>query len=485
MKITTEYLIALLPILLTGLTVVVAMLAIAWRRNHGLTATVTAIGLNLALFSIWPVMNNGSAEVTQLLKVDSYAMFYSGLILLASLATCTFAWRWLQNFNDNKDEFYLLILIATLGGIVLTMASHFASLFIGIELLSLPLFGLVGYAFRQKRSLEAALKYTLLSASASSFLLLGIALIYASSGALDFATLAHRVNNEEVDSLLLVTGFGLLFIGAGFKLSLVPFHLWTPDVYQGSPAPVAAFLATASKIAVFAVLIRLMLMVPVAQHDGVRTALAVMAFASMLVGNLLAISQSNIKRLLGYSSIAHLGYLLVALIADGPESLSVEASGIYLAGYLLSSLGAFGVVSLMSKPSQSGDTESLYSFRGLFWHRPVLSSVMAVMMLSLAGIPATLGFIGKLYILAITVQSQLWWLTGGVIIGSAIGLFYYLRVTVSLFLTGPVTFTRDTSNNWAFTAGGIVVLISAVFVILLGVYPQPLINLARLAIPLG
>jgi NADH-quinone oxidoreductase subunit N len=485
MKITTEQLIALLPMLLTGFTVVVAMLAIAWRRNHGLTATVTAIGLNLALFSLWLVMTHGSTEVTQLLKVDGYAMFYSGLILLASLATCTFAWRWLQDFHDNKDEFYLLILIATLGGLVLTMASHFAALFIGIELLSLPLFGLVGYAFRQKRSLEAALKYTILSAAASSFLLFGIALIYASSGALNFAALGQLISSGKVDSLLLVAGFGLLIIGAGFKLSLVPFHLWTPDVYQGSPAPVAAFLATASKIAIFAVLVRLLLMVPFAQHEGVRTALAVVAFASMLVGNLLAISQSNIKRLLGYSSIAHLGYLLVALIADGSESLSVETSGIYLTGYLFSSLGAFGIVSLMSRPGHSGDTESLYSFRGLFWHRPVLSSVMAVMMLSLAGIPATLGFIGKLYILAITVQSQLWWLTAGVIIGSAIGLFYYLRVTVSLFLTGPVTYTRDTSNDWAFTAGGIVVLLSALLVLALGVYPQPLIDLVRLAHPLG
>ncbi|MDF7659387.1 NADH-quinone oxidoreductase subunit NuoN [Erwiniaceae bacterium L1_54_6] len=486
MTITPQQLIALLPLLIVGLTVVVVMLSIAWRRNHFVNATLTVVGLNLALLSLWFVAHVGAMDVTPMLRVDGYSIFYTGLVMLASLATCTFAYPWLAGFPDNKDEFYLLVLIAALGGIVLASANHLAALFIGIELLSLPLFGLIGYAFRQKRSLEAALKYTILSAAASSFLLFGIALIYADSGSLSFVQLGKSLNDSMMQQPLLLVGLGMMIIGLGFKLSLVPFHLWTPDVYQGAPAPVSTFLATASKIAIFGVIMRLFMYAPVTDSEAVRTVLGVIAFVSILFGNLMAISQSNIKRLLGYSSIAHLGYLLVALIAVKTHQLSLETAGVYLAGYLFSSLGAFGVVSLMSSPYRGPDADTLYSYRGLFWHRPILSAVMTIMMLSLAGIPMTLGFIGKFYVIASGVNAHLWWLTGAVVAGSAIGLYYYLRVTVSLYLSPPELHTRDrdTPANWAFTAGGVVVLISAILVLLLGVYPQPLITLVQMAQPL-
>lgn len=484
MTITPQQLIALLPLLIVGLTVVVVMLSIAWRRNHFANATLTVIGLNLALLSLWFVGQAGPMDVTPLLRVDGFSMFYTGLVMLASLATCTFAYPWLQGFSDNCDEFYLLVLIAALGGVVLASANHMASLFIGVELLSLPLFGLIGYAFRQKRSLEAALKYTILSAAASSFLLFGIALVYADSGSLSFVELGKSLSDNVLHQPLMLLGLGMMIIGLGFKLSLVPFHLWTPDVYQGAPAPVSTFLATASKIAIFGALMRLFMYAPATDSEAIRNVLSIIAVVSILFGNLLAISQSNIKRLLGYSSIAHLGYLLVALIAVQSHQMSLETAGVYLAGYLFSSIGAFGVVSLMSSPYRGPDAESLYSYRGLFWHRPVLSAVMTVMMLSLAGIPMTLGFIGKFYVIALGVDASLWWLTGAVVLGSAIGLYYYLRVTVSLYLSPPELHTRDTPANWAFTAGGVVVLISAILVLLLGVYPQPLISLVRMAQPL-
>ncbi|AXF76481.1 NADH-quinone oxidoreductase subunit NuoN [Erwinia tracheiphila] len=484
MTITPQQLIALLPMLIVGLTVVVVMLSIAWRRNHFVNATLAVVGLNLALLSLFFVAKVGPMDVTPLLRVDGYSMLYTGLVILASLATCTFAYPWLATYPDNREEFYLLALIAALGGVVLASANHLASMFIGIELISLPLFGLVGYAFQQKRSLEAGIKYTIMSAVASSFLLFGIALLYADSGNLSFVALGKSLNDTMVHQPLLLAGLGMMIVGLGFKLSLVPFHLWTPDVYQGAPAPVSTFLATASKIAIFGVVMRLFLYAPVANSESVRLVLAIIAFASILFGNLMAISQSNIKRLLGYSSIAHLGYLLVALIAIQTHQLSLEAVGIYLAGYLFSSLGAFGVVSLMSSPYRGPDADSLYSYRGLFWHRPILSAVMTVMLLSLAGIPMTLGFIGKFYVIAVGVGAHLWWLTGAVVVGSAIGLYYYLRVTVSLYLTPPELLKRDTPANWAFTAGGVVVLISAVLVLLLGIYPQPLISLVQMAQPL-
>ena len=433
MTITPQNLIALLPLLIVGLTVVVVMLSIAWRRNHFLNATLSVIGLNAALVSLWFVGQAGAMDVTPLMRVDGFAMLYTGLVLLASLATCTFAYPWLEGYNDNKDEFYLLVLIAALGGILLANANHLASLFLGIELISLPLFGLVGYAFRQKRSLEASIKYTILSAAASSFLLFGMALVYAQSGDLSFVALGKNLGDGMLNEPLLLAGFGLMIVGLGFKLSLVPFHLWTPDVYQGAPAPVSTFLATASKIAIFGVVMRLFLYAPVGDSEAIRVVLAIIAFASIIFGNLMALSQTNIKRLLGYSSISHLGYLLVALIA-----------------------------------LQTGE----------------MSMVMTVMMLSLAGIPMTLGFIGKFYVLAVGVQAHLWWLVGAVVVGSAIGLYYYLRVAVSLYLHAPEQPGRDAPSNWQYSAGGIVVLISALLVLVLGVWPQPLISIVRLAMPL-
>ena len=283
MTITPQHLIALLPLLIVGLTVVVVMLSIAWRRNHFFNATLSVVGLNVALLSLWFVGHAGAMDVTPLMRVDGYAMLYTGLVLLASLATCTFAYPWLEGYSDNKEEFYLLVLIAALGGILLANANHMASLFLGIELISLPLFGLVGYAFRQKRSLEASIKYTILSAAASSFLLFGIALVYAQSGDLSFVAIGKNLGEDVLHEPLLLAGLGLMIVGLGFKLSLVPFHLWTPDVYQGAPAPVSTFLATASKIAIFGVLMRLFLYAPVGNSEAVRVVLGVIAFVSIIL----------------------------------------------------------------------------------------------------------------------------------------------------------------------------------------------------------
>ena len=485
MTLTAQHMIALLPLLIVGLTVVIVMLSIAWRRDHFINATIAVIGLNVALLSLFFVGQQPPMDVTPLLRVDGFSSFFTGLVLLASLATCTFAYPWLNGYPDNKEEFYLLVLIAALGGIVLASANHLASLFIGIELISLPLFGLVGYAYRQRRSLEAAIKYMLLSAAASSFLLFGMALLYAGTGSLSFITLGHSMSDASLYQPLLLAGLGMMLVGFGFKLSLVPFQLWTPDVYQGAPAPVSTFLATASKIAIFGALVRMFLYAPVSDGESVRLVLGIIAFCSILFGNIMAISQSNIKRMLGYSSIAHLGYLLVALIAvQSNTSLSIESVNVYLAGYLFASLGAFGVVSLMSSPYSGPDAESLFSYRGLFWHKPILSAVMTVMMLSLAGIPMTLGFIGKFYVIAIGVSAELWWLTGAVVVGSAIGLYYYLRVMVSLYLSAPKELSRDTPSNWALTAGGVVVLLSAIAVVFFGLYPEPLIALVKHALPM-
>ncbi|AYC33126.1 NADH-quinone oxidoreductase subunit NuoN [Pseudomonas cavernae] len=485
MEFTTQHLIALLPLLVTSATLVVVMLGIAWRRNHSLTFVLSVIGLNLALLAIIPAIRVAPLAVTDLLQVDNFACFYIALILVATLACVTLAHAYLGGQQDgkgypgNREELYLLILLAAAGGIVLVSAQNLAGLFVGLELLSVPTYGMIAYAFFNKRSLEAGIKYMVLSAAGSAFLLFGMALLYADAGTLSFSGIGAKLAATGMQSALAQLGIGLMLVGLAFKLSLAPFHLWTPDVYEGAPAPVAAFLATASKVAVFAVLLRLFQISPAANEGLLNVVLSLIAVASILIGNLLALIQSNLKRLLGYSSIAHFGYLLIALIAS--KGMAVEAIGVYLATYVLTSLGAFGVITLMSTPYSGRDCDALYEYRGLFWRRPYLTAVLTVMMLSLAGIPLTAGFIGKFYVIAVGVQSQQWWLLAALVIGSAIGVFYYLRVMVALFLVEPNLLRHDAELHWAQRAGGIMLLFVALLAFVLGVYPQPLLELVQYA----
>ncbi|MEW6462018.1 MAG: NADH-quinone oxidoreductase subunit NuoN [Pseudomonadota bacterium] len=479
---TLQHLIALLPLLVTSLTVVVVMLAIAAKRNHTLTFILSVVGLNLALLSLIPTLDVTPLAVTPLLLVDNFACYYMALVLAASLACITLIHAYLggesgKGYPGNREELYLLVLLSAAGGLVLVSTQHLAGLFIGLELLSVPTYGMIAYAFFNKRSLEAGIKYMVLSAAGSAFLLFGMALLYAESGNLAFADLGVSLARES--TLLVQIGIGMMLIGLAFKLSLVPFHLWTPDVYEGAPAPVAAFLATASKVAVFAVLLRLYQISPATAGGWLNELLTLIAIASILFGNLLALLQNNLKRLLGYSSIAHFGYLLVALVAS--QGLAVEAIGVYLATYVLTSLGAFGVITLMSTPYSGRDADALYEYRGLFWRRPYLTAVLTVMMLSLAGIPLTAGFIGKFYVIAAGVEAQLWWLLGAMVLGSAIGVFYYLRVMVTLFMREPNLHRHDAPFDWGQRAGGIMLLVVALLAFFLGVYPQPLLELVQQA----
>ena len=484
MQLTTQHFIALLPLLITSATLVLVMLAIAWKRHHSWTFGLSVLGLNLALLSLLPALEVTPLEVTPLLLVDNFACYYMALVLASTLACVTLIHAYLggesgKGYPGNREELYLLMLLAAAGGLVLVSAQHLAGLFIGLELLSVPTYGLIAYAFFNKRSLEAGIKYMVLSAAGSTFLLFGMALLYGESGSLSFAGIGAKLAADGLPSMLAQIGIGMMLVGLAFKLSLVPFHLWTPDVYEGAPAPVAAFLATASKVAVFAVLLRLYQISPATSGGWLNELLTVIAIASILFGNLLALLQNNLKRLLGYSSIAHFGYLLVALIAS--KGLAVEAVGVYLATYVLTSLGAFGVITLMSTPYNGRDCDALYEYRGLFWRRPYLTAVLTVMMLSLAGIPLTAGFIGKFYVVAAGVQAQLWWLLGALVLGSAIGVFYYLRVMVTLFLVQPNLRRHDADMHWAQHAGGMMLLFVALLAFFLGVYPQPLLELVQQA----
>ncbi|MDA3923006.1 MAG: NADH-quinone oxidoreductase subunit NuoN [Salinisphaera sp.] len=475
--------VAILPALLIAATIVAVVLATAYQRHHFRVATLTVLGLNAALLSLLAALTVTPIEVTPLFVIDGYSVLFTAIILVAALACSTLAYAYLSTLPDRREEYYILLLSSTLGGIALVSSQHMASLFIGFELLSVPLYGMIAYAYRDHISLEGGLKYMVLSGMASSFLLFGMALLYAASGTLSFAGLLDPMAGDGALHNWLLVGVGMMVVGLGFKLSLVPFHLWTPDVYEGAPGPVSAFLATVSKVAVFGVLMRFFVVAPSTDDHLLMILIGVIAFASMLIGNLLALRQNNIKRLLGYSSIAHLGYLLTAVVAGG--ALGVETAGVYLVTYVATTLGAFGVVTLVSSPYSGTDAGSLDHYRGLFWRRPYLAAVLTVMMLSLAGIPLTIGFIGKFYAIAVAVQSGLWWLVGSLVVGSTIGLYYYLRVMVMLYLEAPEKGPRDAISAWGRQSGGIMVILLAIAVIALGIFPQPLISLVDAAVFTG
>lgn len=476
-------LVALAPLLILLAATVAVMLLVALRRSHRLAAGVTAAGLGLGLFAL-PLAGVVAPHLaTGLMMVDDFALFYQGLILAAALATCLIAYAYLDGFAGPREEFYILLLAATLGGAALVASSHFASLFLSLELMSVSLFALIAYPAFRRRPLEAGIKYLVLAGLSSALLAFGLALIYFETGSLAFGGVGVCLGASPGAvaggaGWLFCAGNALLLVGLGFKLSLVPFHLWAPDVYEGAPAPAAGFLATVSKGAVAALLLRYAAEAGVAEQPGLLLALQAVAILSIAAGNLLALLQDNLKRILAYSSIAHLGYLLVAVVAGGP--FGAEAAGYYLLAYFVMTLGAFGVIAALSAPGQERDRDRIENYRGLFWSRPLLAGILIFNLLSLAGIPLTVGFIGKFYLFASGVAAAYWALVAALVVGSIVGLFYYLRVVVALFARPEAEASLPAMNGhgaaWAsaLTLSGL-----ALALVWLGVYPQPAMELAR------
>jgi NADH-quinone oxidoreductase subunit N len=469
-------LLALLPFLLIAGTSVFVMLAIATWRRHWLSLCMTLVGLAAAFGSLWLVAPLVPRKATSLLILDQYALFYIGLIIAATFAIAMLCYGYLERRSETREELYVLLLVATLGSMVLVASSHFVSFFLGLEILSVALYALSAYLHTRRRPLEAGIKYLILAGSSSAFLLFGMALIYAQTGTMELFRLAALLGGAQNNPLVLA---GLTFIvtGIGFKLGVVPFHLWTPDVYEGAPAPVTAFIATVSKGAIFALLLRYFYTAGAQHFRPVFALFSIIAIASMLVGNLLALLQNNVKRILAYSSIAHMGYLLVAFEAGG--SMASEAIAFYLAAYFITTVGAFGVVTVLSDEERDADT--LEDYAGLFWRRPVLASIFTLMLLSLAGIPVTAGFLAKFYVVTAGASAGIWALILILVISSVIGLFYYLRVVVTMYARVREEAPRAEPN----AIGGSYVLVGlTILLVWLGVYPVPLLNVIRKVLPM-
>jgi NADH-quinone oxidoreductase subunit N len=466
-------LIVLSPFIILATTAVVVMLTIAFYRNHKLTVILTLSGLVLSAASLSYISCLVPRMVTPLLIIDQYALFYIALIIAAGFSVAALAYSYLEVHIGHKEEFYLLLIIATLGCSVLAAANHFSSFFLGIELLSVSLYALAAYLRHSDRGIEAGVKYLILAAVSSAFILFGMALVYAETGSMAFGRIAEFAAGAH--GLIFLSGIVMIIVGLGFKLAVVPFHLWTPDVYEGAPAPVTAFIATASKGAVFALVLRYFSLIDIHAHPPLFAIFTLIAVASMFTGNLLALFQTNVKRILAYSSISHLGYLLVTMLASGP--LGPTAAAFYLTAYFITTLGAFGVVTVLSK--QDRDADRMEDYQGLAWRRPWLAGVFTVMLFSLAGIPLTAGFMGKFYVIAAGAGSALWTIVIIMIVNSVIGLFYYLRIVVAMFSASgeegavPVRYSRSGS---AVLAG------LAILLLWLGVYPGPMIDIIRRAV---
>ncbi|NNG99904.1 MULTISPECIES: NADH-quinone oxidoreductase subunit NuoN [Acinetobacter Taxon 24D] len=469
----------LAPVMIVALTAIVVMLLIAIKRNHNLIATASVVGLNLALVYILFAMFGGAfapSNVMGMFMVDPFSMLYQLVIIVAALACCTLSHAYIETYKDNREELYILMLCSVAGAMLMVASSHYASFFISLELMSIPVYGLLAYTHQRSRSLEAGIKYLVLSATASAMLLMGMAYIYAYTGSLSFYDNVQALM-QAIQQPMVILGLGLIICAVAFKLSLAPFHKWTPDVYAGAPAPIATFLATVAKVATIGLFVRYLLASGAILVDSIVTIITIIAVLSILVGNFLAVRQVNLKRILGYSSIAHFGYLLIGLISMTYASLGNVT--VYVITYVLTTIGAFGVVALMSSPyNNDSEAESLADYRGLFWRRPILTATLTVMMLSLAGIPLTAGFIGKFLVVMAAVTTQHWFLAAMIIVGSGIGLYYYLRVMVVMYMTPPDTPRIDADKHWGQKVGGIMVLAAALAVLVIGIYPDPIIKLA-------
>jgi NADH-quinone oxidoreductase subunit N len=364
-----------------------------------------------------------------------------------------------------------LLQASIFGAVVLVASNNFVSLFLGLEILSISLYSIIAYVKTRLRSVEAGLKYLILAAASSAFLLFGMALIYIDTGTLSFSQMDGVFQNTQ---FLSVAGLALMLVGIGFKLALVPFHLWTPDIYEGAPAPVSALIATISKGSMIALLLRFVHGTGSLEMEWFVWTLSLMAIASMLFGNILALRQDNIKRLLAYSSIAHLGYILIAVLAK--TDLSVEAVSFYLVAYFISIIGAFGTISIFS--FSEIEIEKIEDLRGMFWTRPVLSVIFCLMFFSLIGIPLTAGFIGKFYVLWAAISDDLWLLAIVLIISSVIGLYYYLRVIKTMLSRvddQPLGMWTSNPSRMGF----VVLSVLGILLIFLGVYPTQLIDLIQ------
>ena len=442
------------------------------RKAHlgivGLFGLVLAVGVSLVLWG------QDQRAFREMVALDRFSLFFNLIFCFAAALTVMLSIDWLPRRGAERGEYYALIFFALLGMMLMASGTDLIVIFLGLELMSLSLYVLAGFFFRQAlSSSESAMKYFLLGAFATGFFLYGIALIYGATGSTNLGKVtAVLAKAAPARDPMLLIGVGLLLVGFGFKTATVPFHMWVPDVYQGAPTAVTALIATGSKAAAFAALLRVFVGVVGPDWRGLFWVLAVL---TMTVGNVVAIAQGNLKRMLAYSSVAHAGYMLIGLVAGSPEGSA--AILFYLLVYTFATMGAFGAILLLER--QGEEAVQLSDYAGLGYRHPPLALCLALFMLSLIGIPPLGGFVGKLYIFAAAIRGGYVWLAILGVLNSVVASYYYLRLIVYMYMREPEGPRVDRIPSFAAAAALGIALWGTVQ---LGLYPAPLFDLARSAV---
>ncbi len=468
-----EYVRVLPEILLTLVgTLLMFLEAVTSDNKKGIFAPLSIAGLAAALGGTFAAYSDPGLAFQNMVTVDGFATFFRALVIGVGLLAILSSTDYLRRENARGGEFYALILFSIAGQSIMASANELITIFIGIEISSIASYILAGYLRDDPRNNESALKYFLLGSFATAFLLYGVAWIYGATGSTNLIEIRRALLNGNEPLALVSTAAALIFVGIAFKISAAPFQSWAPDVYEGAPTPVAAFLSAGPKAAAFAILIRVFLTAfgPIA---STWTPLVWgVALATMVVGNFAAILQSNIKRLLAYSSIAHAGYVLVAVTAD--SGAGSAAAMFYLAAYALTNIGAFAVVTYFGRKGEK--YVKVDDFAGLAQRQPAMAAMLTIFLLSLIGVPLTGGFFGKFYIFKAALDANLVWLTVLGLLNSAVAAYYYLRILVVMYFREP----GESAENLP-PAGGalrLAVYASALGTLLLGIFPSWILDFA-------
>ncbi|MBW3610051.1 MAG: NADH-quinone oxidoreductase subunit N [Actinomycetota bacterium] len=447
-----------------------------------ITAVLAMVGSALAWGRVTDPARGAYSAIGDAIMVDGFSVFFGIVITVAIALAALLADDYLRREGLDGPELYVLMLLSGTGGLVMAMANDLIVVFLGLETLSIALYVMAGFQLRRLESQESAIKYFVLGSFSSAFLLYGIALVYGATGSTNFSRIADFLaDNLLAANGLLLAGFALLLVGLGFKVAAVPFHVWTPDVYQGAPTPVTAFLASASKAAGFAALLRVFLSTFDLYRLDWRPIMWVLAVLTLVVGSFLAVVQTDVKRMLAYSSISHAGFVLVG--AEAASDRGLAGALFYLLAYTFMVVGSFGVATLVGR---RGDADhSLPAYRGLSQRRPLLALAFTVFLLAQAGVPLTSGFLAKFYVIGAAVEAESYALALIAMISAVVSAFVYLRITVAMYMT--VEEGDDAAAALPFVrvppAAALSLGIALVFTVVVGLVPSPVVDFARDALP--
>jgi len=468
------YILPELVLTVGALLVLIADVALPKSQRAAL-AWVTLLALGATAVSLLPFTSTRVEVAHGLMAVDQFALFFKVVFLFAAAITVLMSIRYLAVEGASPGEYYFLILCATLGMFVMAGGIDLITIFIGLETMAVSFYILAGFIKPNQRSNEAAVKYFLLGAFSLGILLYGMSLMYGLSGTTNLRTMATVFSGQEQDPRLVLAVI-LVVAGVGFKIAAVPFHMWAPDVYEGAPTPITAFLSVGSKAASFAMVIRIFVEGLPSMNADWRLLFEVLAIVTMTVGNVAAVTQTNIKRMLAYSSIAHAGYILIGIVAWTPTNpRGITAALIYLLVYSFMQLGAFAVVVMLRREDVVGD--ELKDFSGLAFRNPFAAFAMLLFMLSLGGIPPTAGFMGKFWLFSAAIDAHYYGLALIGVLNSAISLYYYIRIVVFMYLKKETIGSQPTTSPALAVVLGVAVLGTLV----IGVYPRLLFEVAELS----